>query len=81
MFDGDLKSKAMQISIVDNWLDQLDKFTILKKLSLNYRLGSTVVQCLSRDRGVAGSSFTDITVLCFLEQDTLTLAYYWFNPG
>ena len=32
-----------------------------------------VVECLSRDQGVAGSSLTDVTV-CVLEQDTFILA-------
>ena len=35
--------------------------------------GSTVVECLTRDREAAGSSFTGVTVVV-LEQDTFILA-------
>ena len=37
-------------------------------------------ECFTRDRGVAGLSLTGGTVLC-PEQDTLSSALYWFNPG
>ena len=54
-----------------------------------------VVECLSRDRGVAGLSLTDLTVLCLSavaglsltdltvcvpQQDPLNLAECWFGP-
>ena len=29
-----------------------------------YFLSSSVLECLTRDRGVAGSSLTDVTALC-----------------
>ena len=36
----------------------------LKIFKFQYYLGSSVVECLTRDRGVAGSSLTGVTVLC-----------------
>ena len=40
----------------------------------------SVVECLTGDQWVVGSSFTKL-LRCVLEQDTLILAKYWLNPG
>ena len=41
-----------------------------------------MVECLTRDRRVTGSSLTcDTAVVCTLEQDTLISSKYRFNPG
>ena len=40
----------------------------------------SVVKCLTRDQG--GSEFESHQRHCiFLEHDTSSFAYYWFNPG
>ena len=41
-----------------------------------------MVECLTRDRMVTGSSLTcDTAAVCVLEQDTLISSKYCFNPG
>ena len=41
-----------------------------------------MVECLTRDRRATGSSLTGGTAaVCVLEQDTLILSKYCFNPG
>ena len=51
-------------------------------LSVEYweRSGSKV-EYFTQDQGVWDWSLTCITVLCQIEQDTLILTLYWFNPG
>ena len=44
--------------------------TDLKRSKYRERSGS-VVECLTRDRGAAGSSLTDVTAVVLLEQDTV----------
>ena len=38
-----------------------------------------MVECLTQDQRVVGSSLTRGTTLSVLEQDTFSSAYYWFN--
>ena len=41
-----------------------------------------MVECLTQDRRVTGSSLTcDTAAVCVLEQDTLISSKYCFNPG
>ena len=41
-----------------------------------------MVECLTQDRRVTGSSLTcDTAEVCVLEQDTLISSKYCFNPG
>ena len=42
--------------------------------------GGSVVECLTRDRRAAGLSLT-ASLRCVIDQVTLILAYFWFNPG
>ena len=39
-------------------------YVLCKQESLNQECSGSVVECLTRDRGAAGSSFTSITALC-----------------
>ena len=38
-----------------------------------------VVECLTREQGVAGVSLTGVTINCVIEQNTFILAEHWFN--
>ena len=40
----------------------------------------SVVESLTHDRRVAGLA-SPVSLHCVFEQETLILAYYWFNPG
>ena len=53
---------------------------VTSNLLFRERSGS-VVECLTRDRGAAGVRASPASLCCVLEQDTLILAKYWFNPG
>ena len=46
------------------FLQSLYSLSRFSSTSSHTFLGSAVVECLSRDRGVAGSSFTGVTELC-----------------
>ena len=51
------------------------------KIQIRERSG-LMVECLTRDRRVTGSSSTcDTAAVCVLEQDTLISSKYCFNPG
>ena len=62
-----LQAELKTVLILIRWLPQrpadLDRHCFQKRINLG-SAGSTVVECLTRDRRAAGSSLTGITVLC-----------------
>ena len=48
---------------------------LISHQNIRRECSGSVVECLTRDRGAAGSSLTEVTALW-----SLSKTYYWFNP-
>ena len=68
----DLQKKEMTAALFGGLAYKVTCFRYY--MHIEWERSGSVVECLTRDRGVAGSSLTSVTVVVVLEQDTFILA-------